>query len=91
MDFSRAEAQLTLVGSETLDSNLDMFIPEKGLVITTTYEFAKQNNLKSTITTANQKHKHNVNITIKDKNTTYQVATSRGNPCKQALLRSTAD
>ena len=47
MDSSRAEAWLTLVVSETLDSNLVIIIAEIGLEVTSTEEFAKENNIKN--------------------------------------------
>ena len=50
MTFFRKEAWLTLVGSKTLDSldsDLGMFIPKRGLYITTADKFAKTNKVKT--------------------------------------------
>ena len=53
-DFSGTEAWLTLVGGETLDSDLGIFIPKKGLDIATTDEFAKTNKVKTIDENENQ-------------------------------------
>ena len=47
MTFSRTEAWLILVGSETLDSDLGIFIPKQGLDIATADKFAKTNRIKT--------------------------------------------
>ena len=46
LSFSRTEACLTLVGSETLDTNLDIIIPKLGLDIATEKKFGKRINVK---------------------------------------------
>ena len=55
MNFSRMEAWLTLVGSETLDSNLGIFIPKQGLHTASADKFAKTNEIK----TIEEDEKHN--------------------------------
>ena len=47
MTFSRTEAWLPLVGSETLDSDLGIFIPKQGLDIATADKFSKTNKIKT--------------------------------------------
>ena len=78
-DLLWTEAWLILGGNKTLDSELG---PDNA----TADEFAKTNKIKrideDKTTIRHKKQKHNK----QRKNTrTYQVATSRGNPCKQAL------
>ena len=75
LTFSRTEAWLTLVGSKTLDSDLGIFIPNQGLHNATTDKFAM---VKQKFT---QMKTQRTKLSIR----TYQVATSRGNPCKQVL------
>ena len=48
MTFSRTEAWLTLLGNETLDSDLGIFIPNQGLDKATADKFAKTNEIKTT-------------------------------------------
>ena len=64
-DISRTEAWLTLVGSETLDSKLGIFIPKKVLDIATADECSKQNCIKTT--DKDTKHKSDTNKTQRTK------------------------
>ena len=80
--FSETKAWLTLVGRKTLDSDLGIFIPNNA----TADKFAKQNGVKMNNNNGETEIGTNENKTNKDKNTTtYQVSTSRANPCKQGL------
>ena len=91
MTFSRTEAWLTLVGSETIDSDLGIFIPKQGLDIATAEKFAKTNEIKIIDEDVKQQSNTNKKIMNNDETQqTYQVATSRGNPWYQALSQSTA-
>ena len=65
MTFSRTEACLTLVVSETLDSDLGIFIPKQGLDIATADKFAKTNEIKTINEGEQQQSNTNKNSTNK--------------------------
>ena len=70
MTFSRTDDCLTSFDSETLDSDLDMFISKLGLDTAIADKFAKTNSVKIIDKDVKQESDTNKNITIKDKNTT---------------------
>ena len=65
--FSRAKAWLTLVGSKTLDSIHDIFIPKQGLVNATADEFAEQKGININNEDIRQAFDPNKNIMNGDK------------------------
>ena len=62
-----------------------MFIPKWGLDIATADRFAKTNDIKTTDNDKHQQSNTDENKRQRKIYTTYQFATFRGSPCKQAF------